>query len=66
VEVYVATPAEECERRDPKGLYAAARAAIAADVPGVGVPYEPPLAPDVVATGGEDVAAVDRIVSLLA
>jgi adenylylsulfate kinase len=48
VEVYVATPLDECERRDPKGLYARARAGDAPALPGIGVPYEPPLAPEVV------------------
>lgn len=65
LEVHVATDTEECARRDPKGLYAAARAGAAAGVPGADVAYEPPAAPDVVASGGEDAAAVDRIASLL-
>jgi adenylylsulfate kinase len=65
LEVHVATAAEECARRDPKGLYAAARAGTATGVPGADVGYEPPAAPDVVASGGEDAAAVERIVSLL-
>jgi adenylylsulfate kinase len=50
VEVYVATPIEACERRDPKGLYQQARAAVAAGkgmgFTGVDDPYEPPLAPE--------------------
>lgn len=63
VEVYVATPLAECERRDPKHLYAdpAARAAL----PGTGVPYEEPLAPDVVAAGGGDRGAADAVLALL-
>jgi adenylylsulfate kinase len=65
VEVHVATPPDECARRDTKGLYAAGRAGSARDLPGLDAPYEPPAAPDVVASGGEDVAAVDRVVSLL-
>jgi len=65
LEVHVATPAAECERRDPKGLYAAARAGRAAELPGVGAPYEAPSAPDVVASGGEDAAAADRVIELL-
>jgi adenylylsulfate kinase len=66
LEVHVATPIAECARRDPKGLYAAARAGLAAEVPGVDAAYETPVAPDVVATGGEDLAAVDRVLALLA
>jgi len=64
VEVWVRTPAAECERRDVKGLYARARAGDAPTLPGVGVAYEPPEAPDVVADGGLDEAAVRRVVEL--
>ena len=47
VEVFVDTPLEECERRDPKGLYAKARAGeIAAASPGSTAPYEAPDSPD--------------------
>ncbi len=66
VEVHVATPAAECARRDPRGLYAAGRAGRARDVPGLDAAYEPPAAPDVVASGGEDASAAERIVALLA
>jgi adenylyl-sulfate kinase len=47
VEVFVNTPLEVCERRDPKGLYARARAGELRGFTGVDDPYEPPLAPDV-------------------
>jgi adenylyl-sulfate kinase len=47
VEVYVATPLEECARRDPKGLYAAAFAGEIAEFTGVSAPYEPPSNPEV-------------------
>jgi adenylyl-sulfate kinase len=46
-EVYVATLLEECERRDPKGLYALARRAGMSAMTGLDDPYEPPSAPDV-------------------
>jgi adenylyl-sulfate kinase len=46
VEVHVATPLEECARRDPKGLYAAAFAGEIADFTGVSAPYEEPLNPE--------------------
>lgn len=49
VEVWVDTPLSLCESRDPKQLYARARAGDAPDLPGVGVAYEPPLSPEVVA-----------------
>jgi adenylyl-sulfate kinase len=42
VEVFVDTPFEECERRDPKGLYAKARAGQLANFTGIDSPYEPP------------------------
>jgi bifunctional enzyme CysN/CysC len=41
-EVFVSTSAEECERRDPKGLYAKARAGKLPGFTGVDAPYEPP------------------------
>ncbi|MEW5741845.1 MAG: adenylyl-sulfate kinase [Myxococcota bacterium] len=47
-EVHVATPLEECERRDPKGLYAKARAGVVTHFTGVSDPYEAPPAPDLV------------------
>lgn len=47
LEVYVSTPIEECERRDPKQLYARARRGEVADLTGIGSPYEPPSHPDV-------------------
>ncbi|MET7461491.1 adenylyl-sulfate kinase [Nonomuraea sp. NPDC005501] len=40
--VHVATPLEECERRDRKGLYAKARAGIIPEFTGVSDPYEEP------------------------
>jgi len=46
LEVWVSTPLEECERRDPKGLYARARAGEIPDFTGIGQPYEEPVAPD--------------------
>jgi adenylyl-sulfate kinase len=55
LEVHVATSLEECERRDPKGLYARARAGEITGLTGVDDPYEPPEAPEVVVGGGESV-----------
>jgi len=46
VEVYVATPVEECERRDVKGLYAKARAGEIPGFTGVSDPYEEPADPE--------------------
>lgn len=49
LEVFVDCPLEECRRRDPKGLYAAADASTSGEFTGVHQPYEPPLAADWVA-----------------
>jgi len=62
VEVYVRTDLEECRRRDAKKLYAAAQSANASGMPGVDVEYQIPEAPDVLAEGGHDAAAVEAIV----
>lgn len=45
-EVYIATPLEECERRDVKGLYARARRGEVKDFTGISAPFEPPATPD--------------------
>jgi adenylyl-sulfate kinase len=50
VEVFVDTPLDVCEQRDPKGLYAKARAGQLTGMTGIDDPYEPPLAPEVVLT----------------
>jgi bifunctional enzyme CysN/CysC len=41
-EVYVATPADVCESRDPKGHYAKARAGALQAFTGIGNDYQPP------------------------
>ena len=46
VEVFVDAPLEVCEQRDPKGLYARARAGEISDMTGLDSPYEPPESPD--------------------
>jgi adenylyl-sulfate kinase len=62
VEVFVDTPIAVCEQRDPKGLYAKARAGEITGFTGIDDPYEPPLAPEITLPGGEtsaeDAAAV--------
>lgn len=63
VEVHVATPASECAARDPKGLWARARAGELVDLPGAGAVFEAPANPDVVASGGLDSNAVDAVVA---
>src|SRR5919197_2511884 len=64
LEVYVATSLEECERRDPKGLYARARAGEITGLTGVDDPYEPPESPEVVVGAGE--ALADSVAAVLA
>ncbi len=48
LEVYVDTPLELCEQRDPKGLYAKARAGEITGFTGLDDPYEAPVRPDLV------------------
>ena len=45
-EVYLATPLVDCARRDARGLYAMALAGEIEHFPGIAVPYEPPLDPE--------------------
>ena len=45
-EIFVNTPIEECERRDPKGLYKKARAGQIKGFTGIDDPYEAPESPD--------------------
>ena len=52
IEVYVNTAIEECERRDVKGLYKAARAGTLANFTGVSDPFEVPTGSEIILTGG--------------
>jgi bifunctional enzyme CysN/CysC len=47
IEIHVATPLLECERRDSKGLYRKARAGELPNFTGIHQPYEPPEAPEI-------------------
>ena len=47
IEIHVATPLSECERRDPKGLYRMARAGELPNFTGIDQPYEAPEAPEI-------------------
>lgn len=66
-EVFVDTPIEVCEARDPKGLYKKARAGQIKGFTGIDDPYEPPLRPELVLKTAElsVQACVDRCVELL-
>ncbi len=48
MEVYVDTPLEVCEQRDPKGMYAQAREGQITGFTGIDDPYEPPNSPEIV------------------
>ncbi len=67
LEVWVDTPAQECERRDPKGLYARARAGELSGMTGIDAPYEPPEHPELVVHGAEEPtgAAAARVLGAL-
>ena len=58
VEVFVDTPLDVCEQRDPKGLYKKARSGQLPNMTGINSPYELPLNPDyVLQHGGQDLNA---------
>lgn len=67
VEVYVKCPIEECEKRDPKGLYVKARQGIISDFTGISSPYEEPLNPElIVETNLHSVEkCVDQVIAYL-
>ena len=65
-EVWVNTPVEVCEERDPKGLYARARAGEIRDMTGVDAPYEAPAKPDLVVSHNQSLDdALGRICGIL-
>ncbi|WP_228717236.1 adenylyl-sulfate kinase [Allosaccharopolyspora coralli] len=65
--VHVATPLQECERRDRKGLYLRARCGDLREFTGVTAPYESPQDADLVLDTSETTSgqAVDRVLDLL-
>jgi bifunctional enzyme CysN/CysC len=67
-EIFVDAPLELCEERDPKGLYARARAGELEGLTGVGAPYEPPSEPALVLGSHRETvdAEVERVIELLA
>lgn len=48
IETYIECPLEECERRDPKGLYKKARAGIIKNFTGIDDPFEKPVNPELI------------------
>lgn len=67
VEVHIATPIDVCEARDPKGLYARARAGDLPNFTGIDDPYEEPVDPDLRVDAGSMTpeAAAAAIVELI-
>ena len=63
IEVYLNASVDVCEQRDPKGLYAKARAGQIAEFTGISAPYEPPVSPEVTIDTG--VSDVDQSVAVL-
>lgn len=67
IEVFVDTPIQVCEERDPKGLYKKARTGELKGFTGIDAPYEPPLAPELVLLAAEktpDILA-DEVIAFL-
>lgn len=66
-EIHVDTPIEICEQRDPKGLYAKARAGEITGFTGIDDPYEVPDAPELRLTpdDGSPDAQAHRVIALL-
>jgi bifunctional enzyme CysN/CysC len=65
VEVFVDTPIEVCEARDPKGLYAKARAGEITGFTGVDDPYEPPEHPELRLDGSLAADAAAEVLAAL-
>jgi bifunctional enzyme CysN/CysC len=66
LEVFVDTPIEICEQRDPKGLYQMARAGDLKGFTGIDDPYEAPDAPDLRITPGDLDHQVGQVLGLIA
>ena len=65
-ELYIATPIDICEQRDPKGLYKQARAGKIKQFTGIDSPYEPPRHPELQLDGQQPIAdSVGQIIDLL-
>lgn len=66
IEVFVDTPLEVCEQRDPKGLYKKARSGQLPNMTGINSPYEPPLNPAcVLAPSNQDLEGAVRTLTRL-
>jgi adenylylsulfate kinase len=67
IEVFVDCPLDTCIRRDPKGIYRAAREGRAAHVPGLQAQYEPPESAEITIRGDRDdpADAARKVITLL-
>ncbi len=65
LEVFVDTPLEVCEARDPKGLYKKARAGEIKNFTGISDPYEPPESPEIRLRGGDDRTPAEQAAEVL-
>lgn len=67
VEIFLDTPIEVCEKRDPKGLYKKARAGELKGFTGIDDPYEPPEKPELVLEAGtkSPEALADEVIAYL-
>ena len=63
IEVHVATPIEECERRDTKGLYSKVRSGEMTGLSGVDSVYEPPKSPEI--TVGANNETLEQSVAMI-
>jgi len=54
IEIFVDTPLDVCEQRDPKGLYRKARRGDLHNFTGIDSPYEPPLNPELTLAASKD------------
>ena len=67
IEVFLNTPLEICEQRDPKGLYKKARSGLIKDFTGIDSAYEPPKNPEITLDGEKYTAKElsDKIINYL-
>jgi adenylylsulfate kinase len=67
VEVHVDCDLDECEKRDPKGLYKKARAGEIPEFTGISAPYEAPLQPELVinTTHQSEAQSLDALIGYL-
>jgi len=67
IEAYVNTPYEVCEQRDPKGLYAKARAGKIKNFTGLDSPFETPERADIILHGAkkEPIELVDELFNMI-